>query len=187
MSRLPPLRTRRFTRVEYDRLVRQGFFDDERLELLNGLLAVKEPQSGRHAGTVVKVRHALERAFGRRYHCRAHAPVALDPLSEPEPDVAVVRGPVTAKHPARPVLVVEVSDSSLARDRVLKRALYARAALREYWVVNLAQDVVEVYRQPLKVRARGWTYRSVRIVRRGATVTPLAAPRARIRVAELFV
>src|SRR5438445_364108 len=77
---------------EYDRLVDQGFFDDERLELLDGLLVVKEPQGSRHASTVIKIRQALERAFGPKFHCREHAPIALDRLSEPEPDVAVVRG-----------------------------------------------------------------------------------------------
>ena len=187
MSRLPPVELRRFTRVEYDRLVDQGFFDDERLELLDGLLVVKEPQGSRHASTVIKIRQALERAFGPKFHCREHAPIALDRLSEPEPDVAVVRGRAgeyVDAHPAKPLLVVEVADSSLPKDRVRKSALYSRAQLPEYWVVNLVDEVLEVYRDPIKTPA-GWRYRTVRLLRRGATVAPLAAHR-RVRVAALL-
>ncbi|HEV8584444.1 MAG TPA: Uma2 family endonuclease [Methylomirabilota bacterium] len=188
MSRLPPVKTRRFTRVEYDRLVEQGFFGDERLELLDGLLVFKEPQGSRHAAVVGLVRVALERAFGPRYHCRDHAPIALDRLSEPEPDVAVVPGRIEQyvdAHPAEPVLVVEVADSSLAKDRLRKSALYARARLADYWVVNLVDEVLEVYRDPVRMPV-GWRYKTVTLLRRGATVRPLAAPRARIRVRALL-
>lgn len=188
MSRLPPLKTRRFTRFEYDRLVEQGFFERERLELLDGLLVVKEPQGSRHAATVVRIGQVLERAFGPGYHCREHAPVALDRVSEPEPDVAVVPGRAAEyfhAHPTKPVLVVEVADSSIAKDRAHKSALYARAQLAEYWVVNLVDEVVEVHRDPVRTPA-GCRYRSVRLLRRGAKLTPLAAPRTRIRVAALL-
>jgi Uma2 family endonuclease len=115
-------------------------------------------------------------------------PVALDDASEPEPDVCVVRGRIedyAAGHPATPVLVVEVSDASLRKDRLRKAALYARAGIADYWVVNLVGEVLEVYRAPVKTAGR-WRYRSVRLLRRGATVTPRAARRARIRVGALL-
>jgi Uma2 family endonuclease len=185
---MPPVELRRFTRVEYERLVEQGFFDDERLELLDGLLVVKEPQGARHAAMVVKIRRVLERAFGPGFHCREHSPVALDRRSEPEPDIAVVTGAseqYVDAHPTEPVLVVEVADSSLPRDRVRKSALYARARLGDYWVVNLVDEVLEVHREPVRMPA-GWRYRSIKLLRRGTTVTPLAAPRARIRVRALL-
>ncbi len=130
MSRLTTEHTRGLKRLEYETLVERGFFGDEPLELLDDVLVVKEPQSSRHADTVEKVRRALEHAFGARYHCRGHAPIALDRMSEPEPDLAVVRGrpggPYRDALPARPVLVVEVADSSLRKDRVRKAALAAR-------------------------------------------------------------
>ena len=86
------------------------------------------------------------------------------------------------------MLLVEVAETSLAIDRLRKGGLYARAGIADYWVVNLIDEVLEVYREPVQDRSGqgGWKYRSVRLLRRNAVVTPLAAPRARIRVATLL-
>jgi Uma2 family endonuclease len=173
-------------------MVESGVFDsDDKVELLDGLLFVKEPQSALHSAMVVAVHQALQRAFGRRYHVRIGAPVALDEMSEPEPDLAVVPGgprDYTRELPAKPVLMVEVSLTSRAKDRLWKSGLYARAGLADYWVVNLVDEVLEVYRQPKRARSHryGWRYDSVQVLKRGATVSPLAAPRGRIRVADLL-
>ena len=191
--RMPPLKLRRWSRAEYDRLIACGAFDDDdRIELLDGLMVVKEPQGSWHAATVSHIRRVLQRAFGDRYDVRTHAPVALDDMSEPEPDLAVVKGrprDYRREHPAKPVLLVEVADSSLAKDRLRKSGLYARAGIADYWIVNAIDVVVEVYRQPERAAGLryGWKYGSVRLLRRGAVVSPLAAPRARIRVTDLLI
>ena len=96
---------------------------------------------------------------------RTQAPISLDDESEPEPDVAVVLGSQRdygPDHPARPVLTVEVAESTLAMDRQHKGSLYARAGLADYWVVNLIDRVVEVYREPLPDAEApfGWGYAS---------------------------
>ena len=188
--RIPPVRTLRWTRARYDTAIRTGVIDeDDPVELLDGLLVVREPQSAPHVVVSVKVRRVLERTYRRGYHVRDHAPVALDDLSEPEPDIAVVAGrpgDYLRDHPAKPVLVVEVAQSSLRKDRLRKGPLYARAGLPEYWIVNLVDGVLEIYREPFRAPSGRWKYRSVRLLKRGATVTPLAAPRARIRVAALL-
>jgi Uma2 family endonuclease len=179
-------------RARYDRLIEAGIFGPEdRVELLDGLLVAHEPQGGRHATVVGLVRVALEKTFGNAYHVREEKPIALDEQSEPEPDIVVVPGRLRdylAAHPSRPVLVVEVAETSLALDRVRKGRLYARAGIADYWVVNLIDDVLEVYRQPVRVLSGHdvWKYDSVRLFRRNAVVAPLAAPRARIRVAALL-
>jgi Uma2 family endonuclease len=188
----PPLSLWRMTRVRYDRLVDVGIFGPEdRVELLDGLLVAREPQDERHATVVGLVRAALEKAFGRGYHVREEKPIALDEQSEPEPDVVVVPGRLRdylTAHPSRPALVVEVAETSLALDRLRKGGLYARAGVSDYWVVNLIDEVLEVYRDPVRTASGhgGWKYDSVRLLRRHAVVTPLAAPRARIRVAALL-
>lgn len=190
--RMPPLKLRRWSRAEYDRLIARGVFDaDDRIELLDGLMVVKEPQGSWHAATVSHIQGVLQRAFGDRYHVRAHAPIALDATSEPEPDLAVVKGRAhdyLREHPASPVLLVEVADSSLPKDRLRKRGLYARAGIADYWIVNAVDIVLEIYRKPERAAGLryGWKYGSVRLLRRGALVSPLAAPRARIRVADLL-
>ena len=188
----PPLPLWRMPRSRYDRLVEVGLLGkQDRIELLDGLLVVREPQGQRHATAVGLVRAALEKAFDRAYHLREEKPIALDERSEPEPDIAVVAGRIrdyATAHPSRPVLVVEVADTSLALDRLRKAGLYARAGIPDYWVVNLIDDTLEVYRDPVAApdTLGEWAYASVRILRRRARVTPLAAPRARIRVAALL-
>src|SRR5262245_8062988 len=148
----PTVPLKRWKRVEYERLVDKGVFGpDDRIELIDGLLLVAEPQSSPHYTAIRLIERALSRVFGDGWDIRTQAPIALDDTSEPEPDVAVVRGDVrdfAISHPAAPVLVVEVSLSSLAFDREHKASLYARAGRPEYWIVNLIDRVLEVRRQP---------------------------------------
>ena len=186
------VKTRRWKRVEYERLIETGFFQPgDPIELIGGQLIVAEPQGSGHFAAIRAVEEALRVAFGRGWDVRGQGPVALDEESEPEPDVAVVPGSFrdyAAAHPSRPVLVVEVSESSLALDREHKGSLYARAGLDDYWIVNLVDRVLEVYRDPVGDLAAsfGWRYQSVEVLERGAFVSPLALPGARIRVADLF-
>ena len=89
-------------------------------------------------------------------------------------------------HPSRPVPVVEVSESSLALDREPKGSLYARAGLADSWIVNLPERALEVYRDPELDPAApfGWRYRTVTVLAREASVSPLALPGRRIRIAD---
>ena len=172
--------------------VRNGLLDsDDKVELLDGLLVVKEPQSSLHASALLAAHAALSRAFGPRYSVRPGLPVALDDHSEPEPDLAVVLGGAWTyrkRHPAKPLLAMEISMTSRAKDRLLKGGLYSRAGIADYWVVNLVDKVLEVYREPVRAPSHrfGWKYGSLRLLRRGARISPLAAPRARIRVSDLL-
>jgi Uma2 family endonuclease len=180
--------TRRWRRVEYERLVDLGVFIGERLELLDGLLVVREPQGSPHAAIVMQIGQVLAAAFGAGWHPRLQAPLALGEHSEPEPDIAVVTGvprDYVAAHPMTAALVVEVADSSLRLDRRFKAAIYARAGLLEYWIVNLVDCAVEVHREP-QLATNDWTYRSVEVLRPPAQVTPLAAPGVPIAVADLL-
>src|SRR5437016_13920881 len=131
---------RRWTRREYERLIDRGFLDeDEPIELLDGLLLVKEPQSSPHRTAVLLVARTLERAFGDGWFVQVQSPIGLDARSEPEPDVCVVRGSLrdyTHAHPTRPELVVEVAVSGLAMARGRKASAYGRGAIADYWIVN---------------------------------------------------
>ena len=127
------------------------------------------------------VADALRVAFGSGWYVTTQLPVALDDESEPEPDVAVVPG--TAReywdaHPSRPVLVVEVADTSIGLDREHKLSLYARAGVPDYWIVNIAEGILEVYRRPVPspTALHGWHYADVERLGRGSTVSPVAAP-----------
>ena len=188
----PDVRTRRWTRIEYDRLIDSGFFrPGDPVELLGGQLIVAEPQGSRHFAAVRATGEALRVAFGAGWEIRGQGPIALDEESEPEPDLAVVPGTFRdyqAAHPSRPVLVVEVSETSLALDRVHKGSLYARAGLPDYWIVNLPDHALEVYRDPGPDPGApfGWRYRSATVMGPDTSVTPLARPDCDVRVIDLF-
>lgn len=181
------VRVRRWTRAEYDRLIALGLLgEDERVQLVEGEILEMSPQSAPHMAAIRLVEEALRAAFGPGFDVRVQGPLALGPDSEPEPDVAVVRGgprDYRDHHPTGQdaVLVVEVADASLRFDRERKGKVYAAARVPEYWVVNLESRVLEVYREPEQGR-----YTSCLVYGPGDAVAPLFSPRAHIAVADLL-
>jgi Uma2 family endonuclease len=169
-------------------MIDHGIFrPDDRLELIDGQLIVKEPQDSDHFTAILLVAETLRAAFGPGWLVRPQGPVALDERSEPEPDVSVVQGSprdYREGHPVRPVLVVEVSKTRLGFDRARKATLYARNGIEDYWIVNIVDRVLEVHREP--AGGRRWGYGSVRALGPDEYVAPLAAPTARILVADLL-
>ena len=183
---------RRWTRHEYARLIDHGFLgEDAPVELLDGLLLVKEPQHSLHRTAVLLVARAVERAFGEGWFVQTQSPIVLDDRSEPEPDVCVVLGSprdYVEAHPRHTALLVEVAQSGLRLARGRKAAAYARAHVADYWVVNLIDRVLEISRQPTgpgPSRPR-WGYAAIRTLGPDDTITPLAAPSAGIGVADLL-
>jgi Uma2 family endonuclease len=186
-----PLTLRRWTRAEYDRLVNLGVLHGKPVELVGGQLVVAEPQGSYHASALGAAGDALRAVLPQGWLVRIQMPVALDDESEPEPDLAVVPGAwanYRTGHPSRPALVVEVAESSLAFDREDKGSLYARGGVRDYWIVNLVDRALEVYRDPGPDPAApyGWRYRVVERLGPAASVSPLALPAMRIPVSDLL-
>ena len=179
------IRHYRLSRVEYDRAVDAGAFEpDAKLELIDGGLRAMTPEGSRHAAVMELVAEHLRRAFGSGFHVRVQHPLAADNYSEPEPDVAVVKGSIRDymdAHPTSAVLVVEVSHESLRYDRTVKQLLYARCGIPEYWILALPEARIEVYRDPA-----GDGYQSVTNHAAGDKVAPLARPDAQIVVDDLL-
>lgn len=177
---------RHWTRVEYHRMADAGLFDGSRVELLEGEVWKMSPQRRPHFRTIRAVAEALETAFGDLFDVQQQAPLALGDDGEPEPDIAVVAG-YWADYEDHPVsadvkLVVEVSDSSLAKDRVKKAHSYARAGIQDYWIVNLVDRRIEIHRDP----SPEGVYQSILIVGPAKSITPLYAPDGQIRVVDLL-
>lgn len=187
-----PTRLRKWTRAEYERLIEIGvFYPGEPIELLGGELMVSEPQGSAHYTAIGLVEDALRAALGPGWLVRSQGPIALTDDSEPEPDVAVTRGSrrdYSREHPALPALVVEVAESSLSLDRERKGSLYARAGIVDYWILNLVERILEIYREPILDPATrfGWRYASLEILASGASTAPLVAPAARIFISDLL-
>lgn len=173
----------RISRERYDRMVAAGIFgEDDRIELLNGVLVTMSPQDHRHAEAIQELNEILVRLFSGEAKVRVQLPFATDEFGEPEPDLALIPLPVVrGEHPSRALLVVEVADSSLRKDRLVKGAIYARAQVPEYWIVDVAHRVVEVYREPL-----GDHYAQSFVARPGESVAIQALPGAMVAVAAIF-
>lgn len=134
---------------------------DDRVELLDGLIVAMAPASPGHEEAVLRVQYALLRRLGLEVLVRVQSSFLVGSDSVLQPDVAVVPGTLgdyQEKLPSRASLVVEVARSSLAQDRLTKSAIFARAGVPCYWIVNLRDGVVEVYREPDRFRS---LYRSV--------------------------
>jgi Uma2 family endonuclease len=152
---------------------------------------VAEPQGSYHASALGRAGDALRAALGPGWVVRVQMPVALDDESEPEPDLAVVPGvwdDYETRHPTTPTLAIEVSETSLAFDRGEKAGLYARCGIRDYWIINLVDRVLEVYRDPAPDANApyGWGYRRVERLVAPAMVSLLANPSVRIAVGQLL-
>lgn len=178
---------RRWTRDEYYRAADLGLFrPEERLELLDGEILEKKTQKPPHAYAILRAFRVLTTVFGTGYHIRPQLPLVLNDESEPEPDLVVVVGTeddYPRSHPtaAEARLVVEVADTTLRFDRTRKRPAYCRAGVSEYWILNLRQRCLEVYRDPAGAR-----YLTATVHAETEVVTPLAAPSAQLAVTELL-
>lgn len=152
-------------RVEYERLVEHGCFEDERVELLRGMVVRMSPHGPAHDSTIQRLNRVLGQLLRDRADIRIQCAFAASDGSEPEPDVAVVDvADYDAGHPSEAWLIVEVAESSLAKDRGTKAAIYAESDVPEYWVVNLVERVIEVSTRP-----EGGRYTMLRTFRRGET------------------
>jgi Uma2 family endonuclease len=183
---------RRWTRDEYYRMADLGFFQDQRVELIDGEIIEMAPQKDAHAVAVSLTRDALAEAFGDGYWVRMQLPLRLAEGSDPEPDASVVHGKARdylgKGHPTGALLVVEVSDTTLAYDRGPKASLYASAGITDYWIVNLINAQVEVHREPVEDadQPHGFRYRKVTALKAGASIRPLAKPAAEVAAADIL-
>jgi Uma2 family endonuclease len=160
--------------------------EDDRVELIEGELVAMTPIGSNHSGTINTLTRALVMAVGNRGVVAVQNPVKLDDLSEPQPDFSILRPRPDDYRRATPrpdevLLIIEVADSSLAYDRAIKRALYARHGIPEFWIVNLQANIVEVCRKPA-----GEAYTDISTIERGGTLEPQLLPGAAIPAAVLL-
>lgn len=184
--------TRRWSRDEYRKIADVGIISpQERVELIEGEIVEMSPQNTAHATAITLTNEALRKMFGQGHTIRVQLPLALDPFSEPEPDVAVVEGAprdYLDDHPSTAVLVVEVADTSLTYDRATKASLYARAGIPEYWILNLTDRRLEVYRNPGVAANQpfGYGYSTITAHHASEEIAPMAVSDRLLPVADLL-
>lgn len=166
----------RITVDRYDKMIAAGIFtENDAVELIRGEIVPKMPIGSHHAACVKRLNEYLIRSLGGRAIVGVQDPIVLAD-SEPEPDVTVLKRRSDYYAEDKPtaddvLLVIEVADSSLEFDREDKLAIYAEAGIGEYWIVNLLEGAIEVYRDPA-----GLEYRSRRVVAPGESVSLLHLP-----------
>ncbi len=186
-------RRRQFTAAEFWKMYELGFFNQQRVELIGGEIVTKMTQSNWHAIGISYMRDALEAAFGPAYWVRVQNTLDLSPLSVPDPDLAVILGTPRQFHgqranPTSALLIVEVSETTLWEDRGRKASMYAAAGIADYWILNVTDSVLEIRRDPRPDATQdfGFGYASLATLTAADFATPLAAPAARIAVADLL-
>ena len=174
----------RWTCAEFHRFGDMGVFEGRGAMLIDGVILEQGPMNPPHAITLELVEEAIRTAFGAGWRIRSQSPLVLGQDLDPEPDFAVIAGTARGNsgHPTTAELVVEVADTSLDFDTNEKRLLYARAGIREYWVVDINGRRLLVYRDP-----RAGDYATQQALGPLDAVSPLAVPTASVRVADLLV
>jgi len=181
----PDVTLHHWTRAEYDRMVEAGVFQPEaRLELVEGEIVNMTPQGSFHSTITQLLNDALREVFGKGHTVRVQMPLAIDDRSEPEPDIAVVKGvplDYLDAHPDTALLVVEVADTTLGFDRNRKKRIYAKNGIPEYWLVDVKAGRLEVYRDPMDE-----DYATKTTYGRGDRIQPLGAQGSRLEVSSLI-
>lgn len=179
----------RWTVDGFLRAAEAGLFEGQRVELIEGEIIDMPAQKDPHAFAVSRLVRALLTLFPEPFWVKIQATTRLNDYSGPEPDIAVMSGPPSppAVVAPLPLLVVEVSDTTLLYDRTSKASLYAANGIADYWVVDVNARQIEVFRNPVIDPSRrfGWRYASVTILRVGEFVRPLAKPDVEIEVKRL--
>jgi len=178
---------KRFTVDDYYKMAEAGILTEEdRVELIEGEILKMSPIGNRHAMTVTRAMMILVRGLGDKVVVTVQNPAHMDKYNEPQPDLVLIRpreGFYGTGHPdpADVVLLIEVADSSLRKDRLLKLPVYARNGIREVWIIDVKNDVIYIHREP-----HTNAYLSLETKHRGETVSPEAFPDFLIKVDDLL-
>ena len=183
-----------WTLEDYEQLIALGLLEGRHVELIQGEIVAMAPMGEPHALSIIQLTELLLPHFNSEtgYQLRGQMPLALPALTcEPEPDIAIVVQNTPTNEAGRPtsaVLIVEVAESSLIYDRDHKGPLYAAAGISDYWLVNLRERCLELYRQPVPDTASfsGWRYQDRQVLLEGSHVSPLIAPDVEIVIDRML-
>lgn len=179
----------KWTREEYYQMAELGFFQGKRVELIEREIIETSLMKSAHATALGLTAQILGIIFSENFIVRAQMPMSFGNTNEPEPDAAVIKGSLrdfANSHPKTAELIIEVSDSTLRYDRTVKVGLYAQNKIQEYWILNLKNRCLEVYRQPKKDKKLGYIYSEINILTEDDRLSPLAAPDAKIKIADFL-
>ncbi len=176
-----------FTVKQFHQMAESGILsENDRVELIRGEMIDMSPIGRRHAGCVNRLVNFLIQLLGKQIVLAPQNPVELDETSEPQPDIALLKPRPDFYRNSHPqpediFLLIEVADTTVKYDREVKIPLYAEANIPEVWLVDVNQEVVEVYRNPLQ-----GVYQDVQTLVKNQILSILAFPDMHINVSEMF-
>lgn len=181
----------RWTKEEYHYLAELGLFEGRHTKFLDGEIIEMPTRNSPHATGLTLIDAVLREGFPKNFVFRNQMPLDLGTNYEAVPDVAIVKGKTrdfSEAHPQTADLVVEVSDTSLVYDRGKKASLYARAGIEDYWILNVKDKRLEIYRRPIKDEMAffGFSYGEIQIFGEDDKAAPLAAPDVLIKIADVL-
>jgi len=185
-----PRRPVRWTVAQFHQMGERGYFNGRRASLIRGVIAEEGPMNPPYRIALELTDTAVRFAFGPGWRVCVQMPLVLGQDTDPEPDIALVRGSVrgTTSHPTTAALVIEIADSSLGYDLTTKAELYATAGIPEYWVVDVDGRTLHVFRDPAPrpTALAASEYRTHDTFADTRAIAPLALPTATVRVADLL-
>lgn len=181
------VKPRLITVAEYDRMIEAGIYtENDRIELLNGEIIELMPKGPKHTSANSRIVRFFIRLFGEKIIVRGQAPIWLDGVSEPEPDIVLAKWNETEYSKAHPtpadiLLIMEISDTTLTYDREAKAKAYSRNGIQQYLLLNLQNETLEDFRQP---GADGYGFKQT--LRKGDSLNLTAFPEIEISLDDLF-
>ena len=181
----------RWTKKEYHQMAELGMFEGRRTEFIEGEIIEMPSMKSPHATSLSVAYDAVREVLSNDFNVRSQSPIDLDEEIEVEPDVFVLKGKArdyNDKLPKTAELIVEISDTTLSYDRNRKASLYAKYGIQDYWILNLKNRTLEVYRQPIEDENTfyGFGYGEKLTFDETQEVSPLANSDAKIKVADLL-
>jgi Uma2 family endonuclease len=178
--------TAKWSIQDYHQMIESGLLDNRRVELIYGEIIEMSPEGAPHSSFCGEIGEYLRRILGDQAKIREAHPITLPDTSEPEPDIAIVRNRATLyrdRHPYPEDIfwLIEISDSTLAKDLGIKKDLYASVGIEEYWVINLQESVLIVFKN---LTTAG--YQSTTSFTSGI-ISPVAFPNILIDVQQLLI
>ena len=181
----------KWTKTEYHSMAELGFFEGKRTEFLEGEIIEMPTMNSPHATALELVYEVIRDVFGKTFAVRSQSPIDFGGEFEVVPDVFVIEGNARDfrdSHPTTANLIIEISDTTLSYDRNRKASLYAKFGIQDYWILNLKNRTLEVHRRPSEDDNLyyGFSYAEKLPFAETDKVSPLAAPDAKIKIADLL-
>jgi Uma2 family endonuclease len=177
-----------WTANQFHNLGDRGVFEGRRAALINGIIIEEGPMSVPHRIALELTENALRTVFDTGWRVCVRMPLVLSEMTDPEPDVSVISGSPrgSSGHPTTAALVVEVADLSLSFDITTKADVYAVGSIADYWVLDLTNRRLLIFRDPQPIAAGGISYHTQLTLGPADTAAPLAAPASPVRVTDLL-